>query len=44
MCKECSDCFNDEEKAKLKEKGWNDEEISFADDSIIENKIRELIK
>jgi len=44
MCTSCNKCFNDAEKAKLKTKGWNDEEINFAEDSIIENKIKELIK
>jgi hypothetical protein len=43
MCSSCDACFSDEEKAKLKEKGWSEEQINFADNSIIENKIKELI-
>ena len=36
-------CFSEEEKTKLKEKGWNEEQINFADNSIVEDKIKELI-
>ncbi|KKN07404.1 hypothetical protein LCGC14_1067300 [marine sediment metagenome] len=42
MCKP-GHCFSDEEKTKLKEKGWSEEQIHFADDSVIEDKIKELI-
>ncbi len=37
-------CFSEEEKTKLKEKGWTEEQIKFAEDSIIENQIKKLIK
>ncbi len=43
MCSSCSQCFSDEEKEKLTEKGWTKEEIEFANNSIIEDKIKELI-
>ena len=36
-------CFTDEEKAKLKEKGWNERQIDFVEDSKVEDKIKELI-
>ncbi len=38
-----SGCFSEEEKTKLKEKGWTEEQIKFAEDSVIEHKIKELI-
>ncbi len=44
MCNECNQCFSDEEKANLKGKGWSEEQINFAENSIIEDKIKELIK
>ena len=44
MCSSCSQCFSDEEKTKLKEKGWTEEQVKFAEDSVIEDKIKELIK
>ncbi len=44
MCSNCANCFSEEEKTKLKEKGWNDEQIKFVEDSIVEDKIKELIK
>ena len=45
MCKpHNADCFSEEEKTKLKEKGWTEEQIKYAEDSVIENKIKELIK
>ena len=43
MCKKCSACFNDEEKTKLKEKGWDEGQINYVENSIVENKIKELI-
>jgi len=43
MCNNCKNCFNDEEKEKLKSKGWTKEQIDFAEHSIIEEKIKELI-
>ena len=33
-----------EEKTKLKEKGWTEEHIKFAEGSVIEDNIKELIK
>ena len=42
MCKP-GHCFSDGEKGKLKDKGWDEKQISFAEDSIIEDKIKELI-
>ena len=41
MCS--SDLFSDKEKEKLKEKGWNQEQINFVEDSIVEPKIKEII-
>ena len=43
MCKSCNECFSDGEKGNLKDKGWSEEQINFADGSIIEDKIKELI-
>ena len=43
MCDSCSACFNEEEKKKLVKKGWNKKQINFAENSIIEDKIKELI-
>ena len=37
-------CFSKEEKTKLSEKGWNEEQIKFVEDSVVEDKIKELIK
>lgn len=42
MC-EPGHCFSDEEKTKLKEKGWTEEQIAYAEDSVVEDKIKELI-
>ncbi len=44
MCEKCSACFSDEEKTKLKKKGWNKKQIDFVEDSIVEDKIKRLIK
>ena len=44
MCSDCSKCFSEEEKTKLKEKGWDEHQISFVEDSCVEDKIKELIK
>lgn len=43
MCKECDECFTEEEKTKLKDKSWNEEQINFVEHSIVEDKIKELI-
>lgn len=44
MCKpHNANCFSDEEKEKLKDKGWTEEQIKFAEDSVIEDKVKELI-
>ena len=43
MCDDCNACFSDEEKTKLKEKGWTKGQIKFAEGSVIEDKIKELI-
>lgn len=43
MCSSCSKCFSEEERTKLKEKGWTAEQIDFVEDSIVEDKIKELI-
>ena len=43
MCKTCKKCFSEEEKTKLKEKGWNEEQINFVENSIVEDKIKEFI-
>ena len=43
MCKTCKKCFSEEEKTKLKGRGWNEEQINLAENSIIEDKIKELI-
>lgn len=44
MCSSCSKCFSKEGKTKLKEKGWTEYQIAFAEGSVIEDKIKELIK
>ncbi len=45
MCKEMKGhCFSNEEKTKLEGKGWTNEQINFVEDSLVENKIKELIK
>ncbi|KKK53378.1 hypothetical protein LCGC14_3095400 [marine sediment metagenome] len=38
-----SGCFNEEEKKKLTEKGWSSEQVSFVENSKVEDKIKELI-
>ena len=43
MCSSCSKCFSEKEKTKLKGKGWTEKQIKFAEDSVIEDKIKELI-
>ncbi len=43
MCSSCDKCFSDGEKGKLKDKGWTEEQINFAEGSIIEDKIKELM-
>ena len=43
MCESCNQCFSEEEKTKLKDKGWTEEQIDFAEGSVIEDKIKELI-
>lgn len=43
MCSECDDCFTKEEKEKLEEKGWSEEQISYVENSKVEDKIKELI-
>lgn len=43
MCNSCSQCFSLEEKAKLVEKGWSPNQIKFAEETIIEDKIKALI-
>ena len=44
MCEDCGACFSEEEKTKLKERGWTEEQIKFTEDSVVEDKIKELIK
>ncbi len=43
MCSDCSQCFSEEEKKKLKDKGWDAKQIEYAEHSIVEDKIKELI-
>ena len=43
MCDNCNECFSDEEKEKLIEKGWSEEQINYIEKSIVEDKIKELI-
>ncbi len=43
MCKNCNKCFSEEEKTKLKEKNWTIEQIDFVENSLVEDKIKELI-
>ena len=43
MCSSCNKCFSEDEKIELKGRGWTKEQIKFAEDSIIEDKIKELI-
>ncbi len=43
MCSSCSKCFSEEEKKKLSDKGWSEDQINYAENSIIEDKIKELI-
>lgn len=44
MCDSCLACFTNKEKEKLESKGWNEEQISFVENSKVEEKIRELLK
>jgi hypothetical protein len=44
MCSKCSKCFSEEEKKALKSRGWTEEQVKFVEDSIVEDKIKELIK
>jgi len=45
MCKTMpGHCYSDEEKEILKNKGWTDEQIDFTENSIVEDKIKELLK
>ncbi len=37
-------CFSTEEKAKLKKKGWTVKQINFVENSVVEDKIKKLIK
>ncbi len=37
-------CFSDGEKSKLQNSGWSKEQIDYAENSIIEDKIKELIR
>ena len=43
MCSSCSQCFTEEEKTKLKEKGWTEQQVNFVENSIVEDKIKELM-
>ena len=44
MCKKkIGHCISEEEKTKLKDKEWKEKQIEFAEDSVIEDKIKELI-
>jgi len=44
MCDDgCGECFSSEEKSKLSKIGWSNEQIHFAEHSIIEDKIKSLI-
>lgn len=44
MCDSCSQCFSDEEKKQLEEKGWNKEQIDFVEGSIVKDKVKEFIE
>ena len=44
MCDTCNQCFSEEERENLQLKGWTVGQISFAEGSVIENKIKELIR
>jgi len=45
MCKpHNAECFSDDEKVKLKGMGWSDEQVVFAEDSVVEERIKEMIK
>ena len=44
MCDSCLACFSEKEKKKLEEKGWSKEQISFVENSKVEDKIKELLK
>lgn len=37
-------CFSVEEKGKLKSKGWSEEQVAYAEGSVIEGVIKDLIK
>jgi len=43
-CSDCSACFSEEEKRKLKDQGWTEEQINFAEGSIIEDKVKECVR
>ena len=44
MCSNCANCFSEEEATKLKKLGWNIKQIDFVEHTIVENKIKDLIK
>lgn len=44
MCDDCSDCFSEEEKKKLQKKGWSEEDIEFVESTVVEDRIKDLIK
>ncbi len=43
LCANCANCFSEEEKKKLEDKGWTKEQIDFVENSKVEDKIKELI-
>ena len=43
MCDSCDQCFSEEEKTEMKDKGWTEEQINFVENSVVEEKIKELI-
>lgn len=44
MCSSCSKCFTELEKKKLKRLGWKKKEIDYAEGSIVEYRIKKMLK
>lgn len=44
MCDSCDACFTKEEKKQLKKLGWKENEINYVENSIVEDRIKEMIE
>lgn len=43
MCKSCDKCFTKKEKQMLRAMKWSEKQIDYAENSVIEEKIKELL-